>query len=200
MKGVPKVIHQQLLTDPLEPQFAWIHAGNWIKQLLRVPATHSVVPEPNRNELAHHSRGSPGDLAHAMDLLSSHPIKKADLGFHDNLFGGNVLAWMDAGAAGYAMRLCGEPRMLTLSLDCHFKETVKEGEVLCLYGFPAHLGRSSLLIAVEARVFHLATGRECLVLSGRLRFVCVNAQGKSIPISEEARKRITTMIQSWKGG
>jgi hypothetical protein len=39
-----------------------------------------------------------------MDLLSTHPIKTSDLGFHGNLFGGTALAWMDASAVSYAMR------------------------------------------------------------------------------------------------
>jgi uncharacterized protein (UPF0371 family) len=33
-----------------------------------------------------------------MELLNSHPIKKSDLGFHGNLFGGKLLAWIDAQA------------------------------------------------------------------------------------------------------
>jgi acyl-CoA hydrolase len=41
-----------------------------------------------------------------MELISSHPIKKSDLGFHGNLFGGKLMAWMDAGAAVYAMEAC----------------------------------------------------------------------------------------------
>jgi acyl-CoA hydrolase len=130
-----------------------------------------------------------------MDLLSTHPIKNSDLGFHGNLFGGTVLAWMDASAVIYAMRLCTEPRMLTLSLeDCHFKKTVKEGEVLSLYGFPCHLGRSSIRIAVEARVLNLTTQEEWTVLCACLRFVCVDGQGKSKPISEAARARIGGLL------
>jgi acyl-CoA hydrolase len=31
-----------------------------------------------------------------MEFLNSHPIKKSDLGFHGNLFGGKLLAWIDA--------------------------------------------------------------------------------------------------------
>ena len=34
-----------------------------------------------------------------MELLNTHPIKKSDLGFHGNLFGGKMLAWIDAAAA-----------------------------------------------------------------------------------------------------
>jgi acyl-CoA thioesterase YciA len=109
-----------------------------------------------------------------MDLLSTHPIKTSDLGFHGNLFGGAVLAWMDASAVSYAMRLCAEPRMLTLSLeDCHFKKTVKEGDVLSLYGFPCHQGRSSIRIAVEARVLNLTLQEEWTVLCACLMFQTV---------------------------
>ena len=34
-----------------------------------------------------------------MELITTHPIKKSDLGFHANLFGGKLLAWLDAAAA-----------------------------------------------------------------------------------------------------
>ncbi len=59
-----------------------------------------------------------------MELLNTHPIKKSDLGFHGNLFGGKLLAWIDAAAAGYSMQLCDSPRMVTVSIDkCYFKFT-----------------------------------------------------------------------------
>ena len=34
-----------------------------------------------------------------MTLISTHPVKKGDLGFHGNLFGGKLLAWCDAAGA-----------------------------------------------------------------------------------------------------
>jgi len=37
-----------------------------------------------------------------MHYITQHPIKKSDLGFHGNLFGGKLLAWLDAAAASYA--------------------------------------------------------------------------------------------------
>ena len=33
-----------------------------------------------------------------MELINTHPIKKSDLGFHGNLFGGKLMAWIDASA------------------------------------------------------------------------------------------------------
>ena len=41
-----------------------------------------------------------------MELISTHPVKKSDLGFHGNLFGGKALAWIDDSAVPYAMQLC----------------------------------------------------------------------------------------------
>ena len=37
-----------------------------------------------------------------MELISTHPVKKSDLGFHGNLFGGKLLAWVDAAGAAFA--------------------------------------------------------------------------------------------------
>jgi len=65
-----------------------------------------------------------------MELLNTHPIKKSDLGFHGNLFGGKLLSWIDASAAGYAMQLCDTPRMVTVSIDqCNFERPAKESTI-----------------------------------------------------------------------
>ena len=52
-----------------------------------------------------------------MEMLITYPIKKSDLGFHGNLFGGQLLKLIDSAAAGYAMQLCDSPRMVTVSID-----------------------------------------------------------------------------------
>ena len=72
-----------------------------------------------------------------MEQLNTHPIKKSDLGFHGNLFGGKLLSWIDASAAGYAMQLCDTPRMVTVSIDqCNFEKPAKESQLLKIYGRP----------------------------------------------------------------
>lgn len=38
-----------------------------------------------------------------MTFLNSHPIKKSDLGFHGNLFGGKLLAWIICNFFVYCM-------------------------------------------------------------------------------------------------
>ena len=61
-----------------------------------------------------------------MKHITTHPIKKSDLGFHGNLFGGKLLAWMDAAAAGFASEVCDTPRMVTKAIDkCIFNKPAK---------------------------------------------------------------------------
>ena len=69
-----------------------------------------------------------------MEHLTTHPIKKSDLGFHGNLFGGKLLSWLDAAAVSYAMQLCDTPRMVTVSIDkCYFEKPSKEGQLVKIF-------------------------------------------------------------------
>ena len=52
-----------------------------------------------------------------MTLISTHPVKKGDLGFHGNLFGGKLLAWCDAAGAALATQIADTPRMVTVLID-----------------------------------------------------------------------------------
>ena len=70
-----------------------------------------------------------------MELLNTHPVKKSDLGFHGNLFGGKLLAWLDASAAGYAAQFCDTPRMLLFQLiSVYLKDQLKKVNLLKYMG------------------------------------------------------------------
>jgi acyl-CoA thioesterase YciA len=130
-----------------------------------------------------------------MELLATHTVKTSDLGCHGNLFGGVLLSWVDLGAVGLAMRLCSEPRMLTLSIeDCFFLKTVQEGELVSVYATPSQLGRTSLAVSIEARSLNLHTQEEWVVFRTSMRFVCVDPIGRPSPIRDSARLRITALI------
>jgi acyl-CoA thioesterase YciA len=130
-----------------------------------------------------------------MELLNTHPIKKSDLGFHGNLFGGKLLAWIDAAAAGYSMQLCDSPRMVTVSIDkCNFEKPAKEGQLLKIYGSPSKLGNTSVTLYMEARAHDVYTGNQILVLKTNIRFVHISEYGNPIPIGERGRNRINGVI------
>ena len=130
-----------------------------------------------------------------MELISTHPIKKSDLGFHGNLFGGSLLKWIDGSAAGYAMQLCDTPRMVTVSIDkCNFEKPAREGQLLKIYGYPSAVGNSSVTLYMEARAHNVYTGKQAIVLKTQIKFVHIDEEGNPIPIGEKGRRRIQTLI------
>ena len=124
----------------------------------------------------------------AMDLITTHPIKKSDLGFHGNLFGGKLLALLDGAAAAYAMEVCHNRRMVTVCIDkCVFKKPAKEGMLLKIYAGVDKIGTTSINLYVEARSFNVYTHEEQVVLSTNITFVRIDEDGNPIPISDKVR-------------
>ena len=125
-----------------------------------------------------------------MELISTHVVKKGDLGFHGNLFGGNLLSWLDSSAASYAMQVCDTPRMVTLKIDeCTFKRPAKEGQLVKIYGEVKEFGNTSIIIYLECRSHSVYSGKQNLILSTDIKFVRIDEQGDPIPISERVKNK-----------
>jgi acyl-CoA thioesterase YciA len=123
-------------------------------------------------------------------IISTHPIKKSDLGFHGNLFGGKLLAWLDAAGAAYAMEVCDSPRMVTVKIDeCVFKKPAKEGQLLKIYGKVLDIGKSSLTLELEARSHNVYSGTQSVILSTNIKFVRIDENGDPIPISDRVKSK-----------
>jgi acyl-CoA thioesterase YciA len=130
-----------------------------------------------------------------MQLITTHPIKKSDLGFHANLFGGKLLAWLDAAAAAYAMEICDTPRMVTVMIDkCEFKKPAKEGQLLKMYGSVKKIGTTSITLYLEARAHNVYSGNQVVILSTNIKFVRIDENGDPIPISERVKAKYTPDI------
>ena len=125
-----------------------------------------------------------------MQLISTHPIKKADLGFHANLFGGKLLAWLDAAGAAFAMEVCDTPRMVTIKIDeCLFKRPAKEGQLLKIYGDVKEIGNTSITLYLEARAHNVYSGSQSVILSTKIKFVRIDENNEPIPINERVKTR-----------
>ena len=125
-----------------------------------------------------------------MILISTHPIKKMDLGFHGNLFGGKCLSWVDAAGAALAMEVCDTPRMVTVKIDeCIFKKPAKEGQLLKIYGKVAKIGTTSIALYLEARAHNVYSGTQSVILSTNITFVRIDEGGEPVPISERVKQR-----------
>ena len=125
-----------------------------------------------------------------MQLISTHPIKKSDLGFHANLFGGKLLAWLDAAGAALAMEVADTPRMVTVKIDeCLFKRPAKEGQLLKIYGKVAEVGNTSLTLYLEARAHNVYSGSQSVILSTNIKFVRIDENNEPIPISNKVKEK-----------
>ena len=125
-----------------------------------------------------------------MQLVSTHPIKKADLGFHANLFGGKLMAWIDAAGAALAMEVCDTPRMVTVKIDeCIFKKPAKEGQLLKIYGKVGNVGTTSITLYLEARAHNVYSGTQSVILSTNITFVRIDEGGEPVPISERVKQK-----------
>ena len=132
-----------------------------------------------------------------MILLTTHLIKKSDLGTHGNLFGGQLLAWLDSAIAAYAMELCHSKNMVTISIDkCEFKKPAKEGNLIKIYAELTKIGTTSAQFTVEARNYNVFTSDETCILSTHMTFVRIDDEGGPIPISETVRKNFNSPIKN----
>jgi acyl-CoA thioesterase YciA len=123
-----------------------------------------------------------------MNLITTHPIKKSDLGFHANLFGGKLLAWLDAAAAAYAMEVCDTPRMVTVMIDkCIFKRPAKEGQLIKIYADVVHVGNTSITLYMEARAHNVYSGSQVVILHTNIRFVRIDEMGDPVPIPDRVK-------------
>lgn len=125
-----------------------------------------------------------------MELINTYPVKKSDLGFHGNLFGGNLLKWLDSSAAAFAMQSCDTPRVVTIKIDeCLFKKPAKEGQLLKVYGKVDSVGNTSIKLYIEARAHNVYTGKQTTIVSTYITFVRIDEDGNSIPISERVKRK-----------
>ena len=125
-----------------------------------------------------------------MEHITPHPIKKSDLGFHGNLFGGKLLAWLDAAAAGYAAEFCDTPRMVTKCIDkCVFTKPAREGQLLKIYAKVDSIGTTSIDLYLEARSHNVYNGKQNIILSTNIKFVRIDEMGDAIPISERVKRK-----------
>ena len=126
-----------------------------------------------------------------MQHITSHPIKKSDLGFHGNLFGGKLLAWLDAAAASYAAEFCDTPRIVTKAIDkCVFNKPAREGQLLKIYGKVENIGSTSIILYIEARSHNVYNGKQNVILATNITFVRVDEMGDPIPISDRVRRKL----------
>ena len=123
-----------------------------------------------------------------MELISTHFVKNSEVGYHGNLFGGIMLAWLDEAAAAFAAQVADTPRVVTKHIaGLTFQKPVRPGQIIKIYGEVAKIGKTSLTLNVEARRHSVYNGTQRIVVSTQMTFVRIDGDGEAIPISERVR-------------
>ncbi len=114
-----------------------------------------------------------------MELISTYICKTSDIGVNDNLFGGTMLSWLDEAGGIMASCKCRSNNVITLKIEeVLFKKPVKVKDRVKIYGRVERMGRTSLTIALEARVVVLDDDSETSVCSTRMVYVNVDENGR----------------------
>jgi acyl-CoA thioesterase YciA len=98
-------------------------------------------------------------------VITRHIVKTTDVGLHNNLFGGVMMAWVDEASAAHAMKIAKTSRMVTVSIDdMILKKPAKVGDLVNIYGGVEAVGRTSITLNVKAVRYHVPDGLECEIL------------------------------------
>tara|TARA_R110002050_G_scaffold204327_3_gene339773 strand:+ start:17509 stop:17892 length:384 start_codon:yes stop_codon:yes gene_type:complete len=122
-----------------------------------------------------------------------------DLGVHGNLFGGNMLSWIDEAAGTMAASVCQSPNMVTLKVDeVVFRKAVKVGYLIKIYGQVCKMGTTSVTLRMEARKHNVITQEEILVCDTEVTFVRIDEYGDTVPIPESVRNLYKEISSNFK--
>jgi acyl-CoA thioesterase YciA len=136
-----------------------------------------------------------------MELVSTYVCKGSDIGVHSNMFGGTMVSLVDDAAACYACQICDTARMVTLKIDSLlFKNPVKVGDILKTYATVVEFGRTSLTLYIEVRRHSVHSGKQEVVLTTSIKFVRIDAHGKSLPILNHVKERYAKRIEQFGKG
>ena len=125
-----------------------------------------------------------------MDLITTYFCKASQVGYHGNLFGGRMLAWLDEAGAAYAAQCCDSPRMVTKHISSvTFEKPVRPGQIIKIYGQVKKVGNTSITIRLEARRHSVYNGTQRLVCSTEMVFVRIDGDGEAIPLSEKVKSK-----------
>ena len=125
-----------------------------------------------------------------MELISTHVCKESNVGFHGNLFGGVMLAWLDESAAAYVCQMCDTPRMVTVKVaEVQFRKPVRPGQIIKIYGELRSMGECSATVSLEARRHSPYNGSQRVILTTEMTFVRIDGDGEPIPIGDHVKAK-----------
>ena len=101
-----------------------------------------------------------------------------------NMFGGWIMASMDAAAAMTTTRLAGCQTVTVAVSNMVFMQPVKVGDTVCFYTDVKGTGRTSIILDVEVWVLRNGCGERIKVTQAEFTFVVVGDDGRPKQIDQ----------------
>jgi acyl-CoA thioesterase YciA len=120
------------------------------------------------------------------ELAARHLAMPADTNPSGNIFGGWIMASMDA-AAGMTTTRLAEGQTVTVAVsNMVFMQPIKVGDAVCFYTDVKRIGRTSITLDVEVWVLRRGCGERIKVTQAEFTFVVVGDDGRPRQIKAEA--------------
>ncbi|MDR3530593.1 MAG: acyl-CoA thioesterase [Rhodopila sp.] len=140
----------------------------------------AVMPRDDYEAI--HSAAPRGELA------ARHLAMPANTNPAGNMFGGWIMASMDAAAAMTTTRLAEGPTVTVAVSNMVFMQPVKVGDTVCFYTDVKQIGRTSITLDVEVWVLRQGCGERIKVTQAEFTFVVVDEDGRPRQIKPETRQ------------
>jgi acyl-CoA thioesterase YciA len=99
-----------------------------------------------------------------------------------DVFGGWLMSQMDLGSGILATKTA-KCRVVTVALDgMSFLQPVRVGDTVACYAWVEKIGRTSMMIPVEAWVHRHRTGEALRVTRAVFTYVALDAEGRPVPV------------------
>lgn len=116
--------------------------------------------------------------------VSTHIVLPNDTNFHNNLFGGMLMSWVDIIASVAARRHCNT-QVVTASINSiSFDKPIKLGETVTLEAKVSRAFNSSMEIYIDVWVQNLRTGIKHKSNEAISTFVALDDEGKTCKVPE----------------
>lgn len=116
--------------------------------------------------------------------ISTHVVLPNDTNAHGNLFGGQLLAWMDLTAAVAAQRHCRRVVVTASVNNVSFGKSIKEGSIVTLEAKVSRAFNSSMEVFIDVFVENQVSGKRIKRNEAIYTFVAVDQNGGAIGVPQ----------------
>lgn len=110
----------------------------------------------------------------------------ADTNANGDIFGGWLMSQMDLGSGILAAKTA-RSRVVTVAMEgMSFLHPVRVGDTVDCYAWVERIGRTSMVIPVDAWVHRYMEGERIHVTHGVFTYVAVDGEGKPIPVKRSS--------------